>query len=763
MIYETMRVPAKPRGGALPTYQRQGKIHAPGAGVNVRMDDSAARIAGTGADAEARALAGLGKAIQGAADVGLKAYDDYQTVKATEGYNAFQQAMNDKLYGENGIFTRQGEAAFGSAEDMERAISETREDVVRQLGLSDVARQKLGKQVFAYGLQFVPKAQKHAADERKKWADGQDQASLELNLEGFLNNPNDTQARLMYLSTMQQSYRQYADRNGLGAEQRELGWKKILSAAYSQLADKYITAGDLNAARKLVADDPLWMEGDQDKIRAKIQARAEALQAEAERRRKQAEEARLDALSAEIWKDTEGLTWEKRRETAVEQIAARTEDPTERRKLLMLFDSDAEFQKIREEARDNRQARTFVEDARKAGLTPTQVMTRLDANPDMTESAKALAWKGFRGEVEENPANRAALVALRVEIDRRMRDGNPVSDDELEAYAFDKGFTNEQIRAAYSYRDGGGKMGKITLSQLQEKWDALDGGKLPKDVDLYRLVENLIPEGQQASPRDIEQLLSNLMMEGEVKGGGWGYGKDKRNYESRLGGDYETWLPSFVSRQDREEGERFLTEKGWPVTEETLRVFAKVRGGMPHNAIRSLGDWPDYAEVQALAPQAAEDVSSLAASPVDSPEPSEATAEQAESVVRPAVGSVYDRAPRYPTGTDIRRAAREHDERWEAVINAPEPLPDALDALPKHASDELYNYVVVFGELPPKDFSASDMKLAVRERLEDDLDTSFWDSRYVRQRRARRLEYLRENLRGDVRHPITGARLKDRQ
>ena len=129
MIYETMRVPAKPRGGALPTYRRQGEIHAPGAGVDARMDDSAARIAGAGADAEARALAGLGQAIQGAADVGLKAYDDYQTVKATEGYNAFQQAMNDKLYGENGIFARQGEAAFGSAEDMERAISETREAI----------------------------------------------------------------------------------------------------------------------------------------------------------------------------------------------------------------------------------------------------------------------------------------------------------------------------------------------------------------------------------------------------------------------------------------------------------------------------------------------------------------------------------------------------------------------------------------------------------------------------------------------------------
>lgn len=93
----------------------------------------------------------------------------------------------------------------------------------------------------------------------------------------------------------------------------------------------------------------------------------------------------------------------------------------------MLFDSDAAFQKVREDARDNRQARTFVEDARKAGLTPTQVMTRLDANPDMTESAKALAWKDFRGEITENPNNRAALVALRVEIDRRTRDGNPWS------------------------------------------------------------------------------------------------------------------------------------------------------------------------------------------------------------------------------------------------------------------------------------------------------------------------------------------------
>ena len=589
MIYETMRVPAKPRGGALPTYQRQGKIHAPGAGVNVRMDDSAARIAGTGADAEARALAGLGKAIQGAADVGLKAYDDYQTVKATEGYNAFQQAMNDKLYGENGIFTRQGEAAFGSAEDMERAISETREDVVRQLGLSDVARQKLGKQVFAYGLQFVPKAQKHAADERKKWADGQDQASLELNLEGFLNNANDTQARLMYLSTMQQSYRQYADRNGLGAEQRELGWKKILSAAYSQLADKYITAGDLNAARKLVADDPLWMEGDQDKIRAKIQARAEALQAEAERRRKQAEEAAekraVQGTVDAVLSGAAGFpTLEEQREAAFRMVD-QIEQPEIKDKLRTEISKEFAWREKARDATTAREVRQYQELARAQNWTPRQAADILSRATDISGTAREKLEKDYNGRAERaTPENKAALAELRAMLDKGAERGgiDPKDTDAIDAYIYSHGLTYEQGVNAHRYAEQGGIAGEVTQTQINRAYKTLFPNRKEKSApgDLLDLVGEELKRtaaGKSATDAEVRRVMSRLFAEGETEDAGWfawGIGKDETYMDALRKGRGDAWSADVeVPAEDAARIEELLREEGVTPTPGRVRRY----------------------------------------------------------------------------------------------------------------------------------------------------------------------------------------------
>ena len=589
MIYETMRVPAKPRGGALPTYQRQGKIHAPGAGVNVRMDDSAARIAGTGADAEARALAGLGKAIQGAADVGLKAYDDYQTVKATEGYNAFQQAMNDKLYGENGIFTRQGEAAFGSAEDMERAISETREDVARQLGLSDVARQKLGKQVFAYGLQFVPKAQKHAADERKKWADGQDQASLELNLEGFLNNPNDTQARLMYLSTMQQSYRQYADRNGLGAEQRELGWKKILSAAYSQLADKYITAGDLNAARKLVADDPLWMEGDQDKIRAKIQARAEALQAEAEKRRKQAEEAAekraVQGTVDAVLSGAAGFpTLEEQREAAFRMVD-QIEQPEIKDKLRTEISKEFAWREKARDATTAREVRQYQELARAQNWTPRQAADILSRATDISGTAREKLEKDYNGRAERaTPENKAALAELRAMLDKGAERGgiDPKDTDAIDAYIYSHGLTYEQGVNAHRYAEQGGIAGEVTQTQINRAYKTLFPNRKEKSApgDLLDLVGEELKRtaaGKSATDAEVRRVMSRLFAEGETEDAGWfawGIGKDETYMDALRKGRGDAWSADVeVPAEDAARIEELLREEGVTPTPGRVRRY----------------------------------------------------------------------------------------------------------------------------------------------------------------------------------------------
>ena len=59
-------------------------------------------------EAAGRFAATAGRAAQTAA----QAWDDYQTSRATQAFNAFQTSMQERMYGEDGIFTRQGEAAF---------------------------------------------------------------------------------------------------------------------------------------------------------------------------------------------------------------------------------------------------------------------------------------------------------------------------------------------------------------------------------------------------------------------------------------------------------------------------------------------------------------------------------------------------------------------------------------------------------------------------------------------------------------------------
>ena len=98
-----MRVPDKLAGLSIPEYHRQMGYTA-GAGLSARADDSFARIGAAADDEKWKAVGRLAGAVGDAAKVGLNAYDDYQAARATEAYNAFQKAMDEKMYGENGIY-----------------------------------------------------------------------------------------------------------------------------------------------------------------------------------------------------------------------------------------------------------------------------------------------------------------------------------------------------------------------------------------------------------------------------------------------------------------------------------------------------------------------------------------------------------------------------------------------------------------------------------------------------------------------------------
>lgn len=717
--------------------------------------------------AEDRTLAAMLQSGLKLTDIAVKEYVSNETARVSQSL----QQMNAELAAERERYMRenQGQNALNAGEHFENFARELAEKHLADGKFQGRFAQEFVQQAAGTALHFTEQGRSYAGQQRAAWQD----SLLKGEISTFQNQVAQNYDNKDWIEFNLNNLTHRINEMRPGLDNRAL-LDDVRKDAAEGVIDGFLASGRVGDARGALAQYRDMLGDRANVVKVRIDARADALQTKAEAQRKKAEQVRLDALSADIWKDTEGLTWEKRREMAVEQIAARTEDPAERRKLLMLFDSDAEFQKVREEAADNRQARTFVEEARKAGLTPTQVLTQIDTNTDMTDRAKTLAWETFQGKIKESPANRAALVELRAEIDRRKRDGTPMSDDEIEAYGLNNGFTNEQIHGAYSYRDGGGKMGDITLSDLQKKWDALDGPKLPKDVDLYSLVESQIPDGKTATKGDLERILSNLVMDGEIKGGGWGYGKDTRNYEAILDETLGTWLPGTVSRQEREEGEVFLAEKGWPVTEELLHVYAKVRRGIPHNSISNPGDWPDFSAVQAArqrelpgtVPAPSPSVASVMPSSSEagaSPVLSTSEPEQVPSAANPDInyGEVERRKRQGQEAREEARRKADEERARDRERNRPELRgiirpPAALNELHSSDSDMKHDYVVVFGTLPPSGMTEAEQEEAIRDRLHEDLKPAGLFGMGIgatreNESRESRLAYLKEYLKNDIR------------
>ena len=398
-----------------------------------------------------------------------------------------------------------------------------------------------------------------------------------------------SQARLMYLSTMQQSYRQYADRTGLGAEQRELGWKKILSAAYSQLADKYITAGDLNAARKLVADDPLWMEGDQDKIRAKIQARAEALQAEAERRRKQAEEAAekraVQGTVDAVLSGAAGFpTLEEQREAAFRMVD-QIEQPEIKDKLRTEISKEFAWREKARDATTAREVRQYQELARAQNWTPRQAADILSRATDISGTAREKLEKDYNGRAERaTPENKAALAELRAMLDKGAERGgiDPKDTDAIDAYIYSHGLTYEQGVNAHRYAEQGGIAGEVTQTQINRAYKTLFPNRKEKSApgDLLDLVGEELKRtaaGKSATDAEVRRVMSRLFAEGETEDAGWfawGIGKDETYMDALRKGRGDAWSADVeVPAEDAARIEELLREEGVTPTPGRVRRY----------------------------------------------------------------------------------------------------------------------------------------------------------------------------------------------
>lgn len=297
MIYERMRVPSKPRGGALPAYQRQDANHAPGSGVSARMDDSAARIAGAGGDAEARALAGLGKAVKGAVDVGVRAYDDYSRSKATQLITEYRRTMNEALYGDGGILTQQGEAAIDADRQRADRARQLRGELLREA--NEYTQHYFSLLADDYDADTSLKAQSYASEQRTTMLNRNDEAAAnergEFAMANYANQRDFDRGAGEGLWYAEQRLR----RQGYSGEALARGLKEYTSKVFGGAIQQALANGDMQSAQRLLSKgSKVYGDGESAYSRMtapdiadaklRIQAKREALQAREEANRNKA-------------------------------------------------------------------------------------------------------------------------------------------------------------------------------------------------------------------------------------------------------------------------------------------------------------------------------------------------------------------------------------------------------------------------------------------------------------------------------------------
>lgn len=362
MIYERMRVSSTPsRGGALPTYQRKGELHAPGSGVSARIDDSAARIAGAGGDAEARALAGLGNAVKGAVDVGVKAYDDYSKSKATQLITEYRRSMNEALYGDGGILTKQGEAAIGADRQRADRARQLRDELLKDT--NEFTRHYFTTLADDYDADTSLKAQRYADEQHTTMLNRNDEAAAnergEFAIASYKNQQDFDRGAGEGLWHAEQRLR----RQGYSGEALARGLKEYTSKVFGGAIQQALANGDIQSAERLLSKGSrIYGEGESAYSRMtapdiadaklKIQAKREALQAKAEAQRKKALDREIQTMSNSLVRAVQLLPQEDiaGREHLLVEMAAQIQDPELRDKVLAKATQEISFNRRRFEA-----------------------------------------------------------------------------------------------------------------------------------------------------------------------------------------------------------------------------------------------------------------------------------------------------------------------------------------------------------------------------------------------------------------------------
>lgn len=148
----------------------------------------------------------------------------------------------------------------------------------------------------------------------------------------------------------------------------------------------------------------------------------------------------------------------------------------ERAQMAGLVNSELAFEKRRDDAKVMGEAYELVQAGKQAGESPLVFRQRV-LSSSASEAARKQALEDYNGELKTNELNMRALDDLRTQIDTRQTLGDPMTRDEVYAFAYDRRMTTEQTNKALTYLDEGGNAGQLRQTSVNEAFLTLNPDK----------------------------------------------------------------------------------------------------------------------------------------------------------------------------------------------------------------------------------------------------------------------------------------------
>ena len=276
----SFRVPMKPGGSGMPTYQQQQQYPTPGVDTSARLSDSAAQVYEQVGNQQAKGLDKLGQGIEQASKAAYDLYSDYQTGKAREKWNQYraeEMTLQAKLSG------KIGNDAIDPEKGVQASITawqqEARERLGKDLngmakGMFDNAIQQHSAKLTAWGME------KHQAEERT-YLNQQDEGSIALDSHAMLTDPMNETTANNSITNIKSRFKALRDRNGWSPEYAQAKMNGQMEQVFGKMVETQINSENITAARDLFNRYGAFLGSNRDTLAHKLDEKAQTVHTEA--------------------------------------------------------------------------------------------------------------------------------------------------------------------------------------------------------------------------------------------------------------------------------------------------------------------------------------------------------------------------------------------------------------------------------------------------------------------------------------------------